>query len=168
MRVRKKEINRIRTRLGSETETRKSLSKWYKRICNSLHGVSVGSTGLSATIAGISLGVMGNSVALIPVVSCYIGLAGIVTLTWFCSNLVIKRIKKHDKLDLLENNVLNVINQLLSMSVIDNDVSDDESKKILNEHQKYIRCRNIKNAFTERTFVEKVKTIEDIDKVFNK
>ena len=78
------------------------MSKRYKRIYNSLQGVAVGSTGLSATLAGVSLGVMANPVALIPVVSVNIGLAGIGTLTGFCSKLVIKRIKKHDKLNCLK------------------------------------------------------------------
>ena len=64
---------------------------------------------------------------------------------------------------------MNVINELLSKSLIDNHVSDDEFKKILNEYQECIRrCKNIKDVFIERTFVEKAKIKEDIDKVFNK
>ena len=72
-------------------------------------------------------------------------------------------------LELLGNNVLNMINELLSKSLIDNHVSDDEFKKILNEYQEYIRrCKKHQRCFHWRTFVEKAKIKEDIDKVFNK
>ena len=75
------------------------MSKRYERNYNSIHGVAVGSTSLSATLAGVSLGVMANPVTQIPAVSVSIGLADIGPLTAFCSKLEIKRIKKHDQLE---------------------------------------------------------------------
>ena len=96
-----KKIDRIRTSLKNEIETLKRLSKRYKRIYNSLLGEVVGSTGVTVTLAGVSLGVMKNPVTLIPIVSVNIGLAGIGVLTGVFSKLVVKRIKIYNTLDLL-------------------------------------------------------------------
>ena len=169
MNVRVKEINRIRDNLEKEIEARKRLSKRYKIIYNSFHGIAVGSSGLSATLAVVSLGVMTSPVALIPLVSANVVLAGVGALTGFCSKLFVKRNKKHDKLQLLGNSVLNIINQILSKSLTDNHFSDEEFQNILKEYQEYIRMRkSIKDGFIDRTFVKKAKIKEDIDKNFSK
>ena len=62
MGVRMKEINRSRDNLEKDIETPKRLSKRYKRIYNSFHGVAIRHTGLSTTLAGVSLGVMASPV----------------------------------------------------------------------------------------------------------
>ena len=85
-----KEINRIRDNLEKEIEARKRLSKRYKIIYNSFHGIAVGSSGLSATVASVSLGVRASPVALIPLVSASVVLAGVGALTGFCSKLFVK------------------------------------------------------------------------------
>ena len=69
---------------------------------------------------------------------------------------------------MLGNDVSNMINQLLSRTLIDIHDFDDKSKKILIEYPKYIRrCENIKDVFIKRTIVEKSNIKEDIDNVFN-
>ena len=157
--VRMKEIISIRTSLESGVDSRKRLSKLYKRMYNSLHYVAIWSTGPSATLAGVALGFRTNPIALIPLNSVNVGLAGIGTLSGFCSKLVVKPIREHDKLELFRNNELDMNNKLIGKLLVKKTLQLMNSRiyqMIIKNIQCIRRSKNIKHVFIERTFAEKV------------
>ena len=74
-------MNRIRSKLESDIETRRKLSNQYKRFYNALHGVAVGSTGVNAAVAGASLAFLANPITLTPLVAVNVSSAGVGAIT---------------------------------------------------------------------------------------
>ena len=78
-----------------------------------------------------------------------------------------KRIKKHEKLSLMGNNTLIRINQLLSESSKDNQISAREFESVLEEYQEFLKIsNNMKDVFTRRTFVENAEIKKKVNEIF--
>ena len=115
------------------------------------------------------MGFITNPATLLPlvIVGASLGAIGILIGLW--SKLVTKRLTKHEKLFLIANNTLNKINQILSKAVKDGKVDDEEFEIMVNEYQQYLQaCSNLKDAFVNKTLVEKEEMKERIDDLFRK
>ena len=92
-----------------------------------------------ATIVGIPVGIVGSSLTALFSVA-----TGIVKKLL---NTTRKKKKKHNKIIALPRNKLNIIETLMSQSLIDYDISHEDFKKIIDEKEKYEQIKeNIKNA----------------------
>ena len=88
---------------------------------------------------GIPVGIVGSSLTVLFYVT-----TGIVKKLL---NTTRKKKKKHNKIIVLARNKLNIIETLMSQSLIDFDVSREDFKKIIDEKEKYEQIKeNIKNA----------------------
>ena len=100
-----------------------------------------------ATVVGIPVGIAGASLTVIFTV-----MTGIVKKLL---NITRKKKKKHNKIITLARNKLNIIENLISQSLIDFDISHEEFSKIIYEKNYYEQIRdNIRNA----------KSINDLNK----
>ena len=165
--MRLKEINKIQLKLEKETNTRKNMSKRYKRVYNGLHYTSISSTAVGSAVAGVSLAFITNPVTFLPFSIALFSLSGVSMITATLSKIVNKRVRKHEKLHLLGNNLLLKINEILSESLNDSHMNDKEFKKVLQAYQDYLKTgKNIKDTFINRTFVEKEEVKSKIDELF--
>lgn len=156
------EINRIRNKLEKHVETRKKLSKHYKRLFNVLYAISVGSTSVTTVVSSVTLGMLANPVILLPLAAVNAGLGATSVATNVWSKLINKRIQKHQKLYLLANSYLHQVNSLVSIALKDHHISNTEFSQILAIHQEFLfECRNLKDVYSKKTLVE-------IDQIKNK
>ena len=166
--IRMNEINRIRSKLERDVETRRKLSKNYKRFYNGLQSISIGTSSIAAALSGVTIGMITNPAAILPLSVTNVTLGAIGTLTGIWSKSVNKRVKKHQKLDLLANNTLSVVNELLSESLKDSHISDLEFKRVLDVYQQYlVDCKFVNDAFSRKNLVEKDQIQKKINEVLN-
>ena len=92
-----------------------------------------------ATTVGIPVGVVGSSLTVLFSVT-----TGIVKKLL---NTTRKKRKKNNKMIVLARNKLNIIETLMSQSLIDYDISHEDFKKVIDEEEKYEQIKqNIKNT----------------------
>ena len=139
-RLRLDEINRIKNYFNLEVkerkETTKKLSKYIvlfnyaEKIFITLP-TSFGTLSLlsHATIVGIPVGIAGSSLTVLFSLT-----TGIVKKIL---NTTRKKKKKHNKIIVLARNKLNIIETLMSQTLIDFDISHEDFKKIIDEKEKY-------------------------------
>ena len=166
--IRLQEINRIRTKLEKNIETRKKLSKHYKKFYNSLQSLSIGTSSIAAALSGVTIGMIANPATILPLAITNVTLGAVGTVTGIWSKSVNKRVKKHQKLDLLANNTLSTVNELLSESLRDNHIYDGEFKRVLDVYQQYlVDCKYINDVFARKNLVEKDQIKKKINEVLN-
>ena len=139
-RLRLDEINKIKNYFNLEVkerkETTKKLSKYIvlfnyaEKIFITLP-TSFGTLSLlsHATIVGIPVGIAGSS--LTALFSLTTGIVKKIL------NTTRKKKKKHNKIIVLARNKLNIIETLMSQTLIDFDISHEDFKKIIDEKEKY-------------------------------
>ena len=139
-RLRLDEINKIKNYFNLEVkerkETTKKLSKYIvlfnyaEKIFITLP-TSFGTLSLlsHATIVGIPVGIAGSS--LTALFSLTTGIVKKIL------NTLRKKKKKHNKIIVLARNKLNIIETLMSQTLIDFDISHEDFKKIIDEKEKY-------------------------------
>ena len=166
--IRLNEINRIRTRLEKDVETRKKLSRHYKKFYNVLQSMSIGTSSTAAALSGVTIGMMSNPGVVLPLAVTNVTLGAVGTVTGVWSKSVNKRVKKHQRLSLLANNTLSIVNELLSESLRDSHVSDKEFKRVLDVYQQYLmECKFVNDTFAKKNLVEKDQIKRKIDDAFN-
>ena len=134
------EINIIKDYLNAEIKERKDI---VKKICKYIVAfdyadklfitlsASFGTLSIvsHATVVGIPFGIAGASLTVIFTVT-----SGVVKKIL---NITRKKKKKHNKIITLAKNKLNIIETLISQSLIDFDVSHEEFSKIIYEKNNY-------------------------------
>ena len=147
-RFRLDETNKIKDYFNLEIkerkETTKKLSKYIVLLDHAgkmfiTLSASFGTLSLvsHATIVGIPIGIVGSSLTVLFSVT-----TGIVKTLL---NTTRKKRKKHNKI-VLARNKLNIIETLMSQSLIDYDISHEDFKKVIDEKEKYEQIKeNIKN-----------------------
>ena len=152
------EINKIKDYLNVEIKKRKDIvkkiSKYIvvfnytdKRFITLSASFGILSIASHATIAGIPVGIAGESLTLIFTVT-----TGVVKKLL---NITRKKKKKHNKIISLARSKLNIIETLISPALTDFDISHEEFSKIIYEKNNYEQIRdNIKS----------VKSINDLNK----
>ena len=141
------EINKIKDYFNLEIkerkETTKKLSKYIvlfdyaDKIFITL-STSFGTLSLvsHATIVGTPVGIAGSSLTVIFSVT-----------TGIVKNAKGKKKKKHNKIIILARNKLNIIEILMSQTLIDFNISHEDFKKIIDEKEKYEQIKeNIKST----------------------
>ena len=167
--IRIKEINRIRDKLEHDIAVRRKLAKGYKKFYNGLHGSSIAAGSISTALAGVTLGVMGSPILVLPLAITNISLGVVGALTGIWSKLVRKRIDKHQRLHLLASSTLQTVNEMLSEGLKDSFISDEEFKMILNAFQRYLwECKGQTDAFAKSTLVEKDQVMKKLNDALNK
>jgi hypothetical protein len=126
--------------LQQEVETRKQLSKKYRRALNTINGISVGSAfvGLSLEVGGLTLLTTGIG-ALPGIVLSGIG-AGAFAIDLACGQIIRKlsrKLEKHCAIQQTAHVKLNSINKLVSTALVDCSISDVEFRLISDEVEKY-------------------------------
>ena len=100
-----------------------------------------------ATVVGIPIGLVGASLTVVFSLT-----TGIVKKLL---NVTRKKKKKHNKIVMLAKSKLNSIEALMSQTLIDLDISDEEFKIIVNEKEKYEQTKeNIRNTKNSRDIRE--------------
>ena len=133
-------ISELQKQLEGERDVRAALYKKYRRAVNVTDAVEVvlviasmllgaGGIGLLTTVVAASIVVALEAVAL----AC--GLAGIGCK--FVSRKLLSKARKHDEVRVLAESKLNSIADIVSHSLKDNVVSDDEFRVVLSEVDKY-------------------------------
>ena len=151
--IRFTEINRIRSRLERDIETRNKLSKYYRRFYNGLQSISIGTSSIAAALSGVTIGMIANPAVILPLSVANVSLGGIGVVTGVWSKSVNKRVKKHERLSLLANNTLSVVNELLSEGLIDSHISDLDFKRISDVYQQYlVDCKFVNDIFNKKKF----------------
>ena len=162
--IRLNEINRIRNRLERDVDTRKKLTKGYKKFYNILQSVSIGTSSIAAALSGATIGMLANPGVVLPLAVTNVTLGTVGTVSGVWSKSVNKRVKKHQRLSLLASNTLSTVNELLSESLRDNHVSDREFKRVLDVHQQYLlECKFVNDTFSKKNLVEKDEIKRKID-----
>ena len=161
-----KEIDRIRSKLERDIETRKKLSKGYKRFYNILQSISIATSSLTSVLSGVTIGTMTNPTVILPLAITSVTLGAIGGVSGIWAKSVNTRVRKHQKLTLLANSFLNTVNELLSESLRDSHISDKEFKQILDIYQQYLtECKYTRDAFARRNLVERDEIKKQIDEV---
>ena len=134
------EINKIKDYLNAEIKERKDIvkkiskynvafdyaDKLFITLSASFGNLSILS---HATVVGIPVGIAGTSLAVIFTVT-----TGVVKKIL---NITRKKKKKHNKIITLAKNKLNIIETLISQTLIDFDISHEEFSKIIYEKNNY-------------------------------
>ena len=139
------EINKIKDYLNSEIKERKDIIKKISKYilafdyADKLFITLSASSGtlnivLHVTIVGIPIGIAGASLTVIFTVT-----TGIVKKLL---NITRKKKKKHNKIIALARSKLNIIETLISQSLIDFEISHEEFSKIIYEKNNYEQTRN--------------------------
>ena len=139
------EINKIKDYLNSEITERKDIIKKISKYilafdyADKLFITLSASSGtlnivLHVTIVGIPVGIAGASLTVIFTVT-----TGIVKKLL---NITRKKKKKHNKIIALARSKLNIIETLISQSLIDFEISHEEFSKIIYEKNNYEQTRN--------------------------
>ena len=162
------QISDIKKFFENEIEHSKSTRKKYKKAFETLSGLSYtfGVLGGGSTVVGMT--------SLSGVISAPIGL-GIGGLALVSSLLTVaftkgkdyisKKLEKHEKIATLAISKLNTINDLVSKSLTDSHISQEEFSIILKEKEKYIELKNAVRNKTKQTTSEGV-NVDEIKKVF--
>ena len=139
-----------------DVDTRKKLSKHYKRFDNILQSVSIGTSSTAVALSGVTIGMMSNPGVVLPLAVTNVSLGAVGTASGVWSKSVNKRVKKHQKLSLLASSTLSTMNELLSESLRDSHVSDREFKRILDVYQQQLlECKFVNDTFTRKNLVVK-------------
>ena len=150
-------ISEIENILIKESDTRKNLYKKYKRGINITDGVDTGLISTSVIIAGVGLTVPIMFPLEIAAFVC--GTLGV------CVKLVRRSLaskaQKHYEIKTIADSKLNTIKELISKSLVDGQISDNEFKLILDELRKYNKLKeNTRLKQTELSESEKKKLLE--------
>ena len=80
-----------------------------------------------------------------------------------------KRIVKRQRLHLLASGTLQTVNELLSESLKDSHINDDEFKKILNVYQRHLcDIKDQNDAFVKSNLLEKDELMNTLNNAFKK
>ena len=155
-------IAEIERSLINERDIRKALYKKYKRGVNITDGVDTGLISASVILAGVGIAVP----ILLPleIVAVVCGSLGV------CVKLIRRKLttksKKHYEIKTMADCKLNSIKDLISKSLTDGQISDDEFKLILDELEKYNNLKekiHSKQTQTRMIDSERKKLIEDTE-----
>ena len=155
------EINEIIYYLNSEIKKRKDIIKKISKYVVAFDyadkvfitlSASFGTLSIAsyATIVGIPAGIAGESLTLIFTVT-----TGVVKTFW---NITRKKKKKHNEIIALARSKLNIIENLISQSLIDFEITHEEFSKIIYEKNNYEKI--IDN-------IRSVKNVDDLNKENN-
>ena len=162
------QISEIKKYFESEIENRKSTKKKYKKAFNTLTGLShtfgvigAGSTVVSMTsLANLVTAPVGFALGGIALVSSCVA----VGLTQ-SKNYILKKLEKHEKITTLAISKLNTINDLVSKSLTDGHITQEEYTIILGEKEKYTELKNAVRNKAKQTTSDGV-NIEEMKKTF--
>ena len=157
-------ITEIEKTLVKEKEKRKSLYKKYKRGVNATDGVDTGLISTSVVLAGVGIAVPFLIPIQISAVVCG-SLGGLVKLV---RRKLTTKSKKHYEIKTMAECKLNSIKDLISKSLTDGRISENEFKLVLDELEKYNKMKeNIKsknlNVKEKINDDERKKLIEDTE-----
>ena len=157
------EINKIRDYFNNEIKERKDIIKKLNKYLVSFDYLDKISVTLSASfgtlsiasyasIVGIPAGITGTSLTLVFTIGAGISKSML--------KLTKKRKKKHNKIIVLGKNKLNTIDTLLSSTLNDSEISQDEFANIITETNIYENIKeNVKELTTESSEEEKSTTL---------
>ena len=157
------EINKIRDYFNNEIKERKDIIKKLNKYLVSFDYLDKISVTLSASfgtlsiasyasIVGIPAGITGTSLTLVFTIGTGISKSML--------KLTKKRKKKHNKIIVLGKNKLNTIDTLLSSTLNDSEISQDEFANIITETNIYENIKeNVKELTTESSEEEKSTTL---------
>ena len=146
------EINKIKEHFDNEIKERKDIIKKLNQYLVSFDyldkifitlSASFGTLSIAsyASVVGIPAGITGDSLTLVFTIGTGISKSLL--------KLTKKRKKKHNKIIVLPNNKLNMIDTLLSSALNDSEISHEEITNIINEANIY---ENIKENIKELMF----------------
>ena len=152
------EINKIKDYLNAEIKERKDIVKKISKYIVAFDYADKLFITLSASFGTLSI-VSHETIVVIPAGIAGGSLTVIFTVTTGVVkkllNITIKKKKKHNKIITLARNKLNIIETLISQSLIDFDISHEEFSKIIYEKNNYGQMKdNIRNT----------KSINDLNK----
>jgi hypothetical protein len=131
-------ISEIENTLIKERDTRKALYKKYKRTINITDGVDTTLISSSVILAGI--GITNTIMLPLEIVAVVCGSLGV------CVKLVRRRLtskaQKHYMIKTIAESKLNTIKDLISKSMTDGQISENEFKLILDELEKYNKLKD--------------------------
>lgn len=151
-------ISEIEKTLINERDNRKALYKKYKRGINITDGVDTSLISASVILAGVGLAIPLMFPLQITAVVCG-GLGA-------CVKLVRRRLhsktKKHNEITTIAETKLNSIKNLVSKSLTDGEISENEFKLILDELDKYNTLKDsIRSKQTGLSEVDRKRFIEE-------
>lgn len=152
--IRIDEINRIRSKLERLVDIRRNIYYKYKKFYNILHGISITGTSLAAITSTVSIGMIANPIVVLPLGITSVILAGFGVVSGVFSKKISNKVRKHEKLLLLNSNTLANINKLFSESLKDGYVSNKEFKDIIEMYQTYLlNFKSTKDLFSDKYLI---------------
>ena len=162
------QISEIKKYFESEIESRKSTKKKYKKAFDTLTGLShtFGVIGAGSTVVSMT--------SLANLITAPVGMAlGGLAIVSSCSAIAItqakkyifKKLEKHEKITTLAISKLNTINDLVSKSLTDGHITQEEYTIILGEKEKYTELKNAVRNKAKQTTSDGV-NIEEMKKTF--
>ena len=140
------EINKIKDYLNAEIKERKDIVKRISKYIVAFDDADKIFITLSASFSALSI-VSHATVVGIPVGIAEASLTVIFTVTTGVLNITRKKKKKHNKIITLARNKLNIIETLISRTLTDFDISNEEFSKLIYEKSNYEQMKDkIRNA----------------------
>ena len=91
---------------------------------------------------------------LLETVNVFLAGVGLITGVW--SKFFLIKLKKHERLSVMESNVLGRINKTLNESFKDEHIRDQEFRKVLKDYQNHSKpSKNVFDTFIDQPYVEK-------------
>ena len=155
-------ITEIEKTLINERDKRKSLYKKYKRGVNATDGVDTGLITASVGLAGVGVAFP----LLLPLQIAAIVCGGVGCLVKLFRRKLTAKSKKHYEIKTMAECKLNSIKDLISKSLTDGQISENEFKSVLDELEKYnemkekIRTKQTQEKMNDH---ERKKLIEDTE-----
>ena len=151
-------ISEIEKTLQREIEIRKSLYKKYKRGINLTDGID--SILISTSVILATVGIAIPVLLPVQITAAICGSVGV------CIKLIRRRLttkaNKHYKIKTIADSKLNSIKDLISKSLTDGQISENEFKLILDELEKYIILKE-DNKIKPLNNIERNKIIEETE-----
>jgi len=133
-------IDELENFLRSEIESRRCLSKKYRRVVNALDATCAALHIICITTGAVGAGLLASGIGFIPglALEAATGVAGLLEIVDVAvSRRCSAKLAKHEAVRILASSKLNTIHSHISKALEDCQVSDEEYKLILNEIEKY-------------------------------
>ena len=151
-------ISDIEKQLIAECNTRKSLYKKYKRGINLTDGIDTTLISSSVILAGIGL----SMPIMLPLEIAAIVCGGIGVFVKLVRRKLTSKAKKHYEIKTIAQSKLNSIKDMISKSLSDGQISEQEFKMVLDELDKYNDMKDkTHNKQSGMSEAEKKKLIEE-------
>jgi len=137
-------IKEIQKELETEKENRKQLEKKYKKgikainvvdyiLCTSIMGLNMAGVGLLATVVATPAAITTEAISM--------GAAMLFIISRQINKKLILKIKKHEKIRSLTEELLNKISGNVSTALNDNKITDEEFSFILSEVNNFLKTK---------------------------